>query len=174
MNFAGLGLIICSIEIFPMMEWARAHMCVCQYVSGFAYILGTKCPCKHNKILNQIIIPNQEKKVKKKVKQKKKHLYDLLVLFLFIYCIIVSTKTQQFSTSLFLEHIRMISEGSCDTDLKAGVMMLEIQLCITGINCIEHILKQKTVIFNYKIFHIITVLLYFDHKCSLWELWRFI
>ncbi len=46
----------------------------------------------------------------------------------------------------------MISEGSCDTDLKAGVMMLKIQLCITGINCIDHILKQKTFILNDKKF----------------------
>ncbi len=46
----------------------------------------------------------------------------------------------------------MISEGSCDTDLKAGVMMLEIQLCITGINCIEHILNRKQLFLIIKYF----------------------
>jgi len=32
------------------------------------------------------------------------------------------------------QHIRMITEGSCDVTLKTGVMMLKILLWITGIN----------------------------------------
>ncbi len=46
---------------------------------------------------------------------------------------------------MFLEqqiNIRMISEGSCDTE----VMMLKIQLCITGINYIS---KYITIENNY-------------------------
>ncbi len=40
----------------------------------------------------------------------------------------------------------MISEESYDTD--TGVMMLKIQLCITGINYIYKIFKFKTVALN--------------------------
>ncbi len=47
----------------------------------------------------------------------------------------------------------MISEGSCDT----GVMMLKIQLSITGINYILKYIKIEKSYFNYSNFLNITV-----------------
>ncbi len=64
---------------------------------------------------------------------------------------------------MFLEHIRMISEGSCDTE--DWVMMLKIQLCITGINSILKYIKIKKKLFkilNSNKIHNITFYCIFD------------
>ncbi len=51
--------------------------------------------------------------------------------------------------------------------LKTGVMMLKIQLCITGI---IYILKYIKLEFNILIFHNITVVHFLSNKCSIDEL----
>ncbi len=53
------------------------------------------------------------------------------------------------------QHIRMISEGSCDTE--DWVMMLKIQICITGINYFKIYSHRKQLIEIVIIFHNITV-----------------
>ncbi len=44
---------------------------------------------------------------------------------------------------MFLEHIRMISEGSCDTE-DTAVIMLKIQLCTTRINYILKYVQMES------------------------------
>ncbi len=46
------------------------------------------------------------------------------------------------STLIIYQHIIMISEDH--VTLKTGVMLMKIQLCFTGINCILKYIKQVT------------------------------
>ncbi len=65
------------------------------------------------------------------------------------------------STLIINQHIKMISEDH--VTLKTGVMMLKIQLCFTGINCILKYIKQETNIRNYNnISQYYIFFLYFD------------
>ncbi len=59
------------------------------------------------------------------------------------------------STLIINQHIIMISEDY--VTLKTGVMILKIQLCFTGINCILKYIKQETILEIAIIFQHITV-----------------
>ncbi len=56
------------------------------------------------------------------------------------------SELSQVSTLIINKHIGMISEDH--VTLKTGVMILKIQLCFTGINCMFKYIKQDTNIRN--------------------------